>query len=157
MGLKAKLHDVFTAKNAVTEQIINEIYENLAEQWVTDFIAYMAQRDLIRKDQKDIAFYFVISYLKENNTRITYAITDEFNPNFSNNADMWWSKLGDVCYNAAENTDLIFDVAIITKAILHKLETFEDFKNVEINSPGRTQIGNRQFCSYLIVIKNPLI
>ena len=154
MGLKAKLNDVFTTKNAVTEQIINEIYKNLNEQWVTDFIAHMAQRDLIRKDQKDIPFYFVISYLKENNTKITYILTDEFTPSNTND---WWSKIGDSHYNAAENTDLIFDVAITTKAILHKLETFEDFKNVEINSPGRTQIGNRQFCSYLIIIKNPLI
>lgn len=153
MGFRADLADAFNSKNKVNEQIVEEINSIYTEQWISQFIVWMAKYKIIKEKDPIISFYISLYHLvpESSDVRIHYSLNSE--PSHNTN----WSNTGNNFYKLSNKKISSFDPLYVAKAILHKFQTFEDFEDVQVNGLGFKD--DSAFLEYVfeVTIKNPLL
>ena len=153
MGFRADLANAFNSKNKVNEQIVDEINSIYTEQWISQFIVWMAKYKIIKEKDPIISFYISLYHLvpESSDVRIRYSLNSEPSHNVN------WSNTGDNFYKLSNKKILNFDPLYVAKAILYKFQTFEDFEDVHVNGLGFKDDSAFLEYVFVVTIKNPLI
>ena len=155
MGLKDRLANTFDGKNPDNDAIIQELNTTLTEDFVSDYIVYLAEKNRIQRNCIEIGFYVVLKYtnaLKVGTTNIDYQLTDDGD---EPEKGFMKSRLGSEKFSAYGKSHFC-DTNVIRNAIKAKFSTFDDFNDLQVTPIVTDESKNTVYKTFEVRIKNPL-